>query len=159
LPFPVRPIISPVNIDEWSRLNVPVESLNVTDTEPAPCSSSVEPASISAGNAAGVTASQTVSVTIGGPGNDSFVFHPGFGVNDIANAKSADTIELDGFSSVTSNSQLATFLHEAQTGQSQFLFQSVNEGHDNTINLGNHDSITLMNVHLTDLHASNFVIA
>jgi hypothetical protein len=30
--------------------------------------------------------------------------------------KSADTIELDGFSSVTSNPQLAMFLREAQIG-------------------------------------------
>jgi hypothetical protein len=104
------------------------------------------------------TATQSVSVTIAGPGNDSFVFHPGVGSDTIVNAGSADTIELDGFSSVTSNNQLTTLLHDAQTGQSQSLFESVNDGHDTLINLGNHDSITLTNTQIADLHASNFTI-
>ena len=38
------------------------------------------------------------------------------------------------------------------------MFQSANGGHDTLINLGNHDSITLTNVHIADLHASNFII-
>ena len=104
------------------------------------------------------TASQVVSVTIAGPGNDAFVFHPGVGAETIVNAGPSDTIELDGFSSVTSNDQLATLLNDAQTGQAQSLFQSVNGGHDTMINLGNHDSITLTGVQIADLHASNFVI-
>jgi VCBS repeat-containing protein len=101
---------------------------------------------------------QPVTVTIAGPGNDGFVFHPGVGTDVIVNATSANTIELDGFSSVTSHSQLASLLAEAQAGQSQSMFQSENGGHDTLINLGNHDSITLTNVHLADLHASNFII-
>ena len=101
---------------------------------------------------------QTVSVTIGGPGNDGFVFHPGVGSDTIVHAASTDTIELDGFASVTNNNQLATLLHEAQTGQSQTLFESVNGGHDTLINLGNHDSITLTDVQIADLHASHFII-
>ena len=104
------------------------------------------------------TTSQSVTVTIAGPGNDAFVFHPGIGAETIVNAGSSDTIELDGFSSVTSNNQLATLLHDAQTGQPQSLFQSVNGGHDTLINLGNHDSVTLTGVHVADLHASNFII-
>ncbi len=104
------------------------------------------------------TASQVVSVTIAGPGNDAFVFHPGVGAETIVNAGPSDTVELDGFSSVTSNDQLATLLNDAQTGQAQSLFQSVNGGHDTMINLGNHDSITLRGVQIADLHASNFVI-
>jgi hypothetical protein len=49
-------------------------------------------------------------------------------------------------------------LNEAQAGQSQSLFQSMNGGQDTLINLGNHDSLTLLNVHLADLHASNFIV-
>jgi hypothetical protein len=74
------------------------------------------------------------------------------------NAASSDMIELGGFSSVTSSNQLASLLAEAQANQPQSLFQSANGGHDTVINLGNHDSMTLTNVHLTDLHASNFII-
>jgi serralysin len=90
--------------------------------------------------------------------NDTFVFRPGFGADVIANAGNAETIELDGFSSVTNNAQLAALLIEAQTGQSQALFQSTNGGHDTVIDLGNHDSITLTNVHIGELHAGNFII-
>ena len=104
------------------------------------------------------TTSQSVTITIAGPGNDAFVFHPGVGAETIVNAGSSDTIELDGFSSVTSNNQLAALLHDAQTGQPQSLFQSVNGGHDTLINLGTHDSVTLAGVHLADLHASDFII-
>ena len=100
--------------------------------------------------------SQAASVTIAS--NDTFVFRPGVGADVIANAGNAETIELDGFSSVTNNAQLAALLNDAQTGQSQALFQSTNGGHDTVIDLGNHDSITLMNVHISELHASNFII-
>jgi serralysin len=106
--------------------------------------------------ASSASASQAASVMIAS--NDTFVFRPGMGADVIANAGSTDTIELDGFSSVTSNTQLAALLSEAQTGQPQALFQSTNGDHDTMINLGNHDSITLMNVHIADLHASNFLI-
>ena len=102
--------------------------------------------------------SQPVSLTIGGPGNDSFVFKPGFGADTIVNAKSSDTIELNGFSSVSGTVELQTLLHEAQAGQVQTLFQSTNGGHDTLINLGNNDAITLANVHLADLQPSNFII-
>jgi hypothetical protein len=101
-------------------------------------------------------ATQAASVIVAS--NDTFVFRPGIGADVVANAGSADTMELDGFSSVTSNAQLTALLHDAQTGQSQALFQSTNNGHDTVINLGNHDSITLTNVHIADLHASNFII-
>ena len=97
-------------------------------------------------------------MTIAGAGNDAFVFHPGVGADTIVNATSADTIELDGFSSVTSNHQLASLLAEAQAGLSQPLFQTANGGHDTVINLGNHDVITLANVPLSALHASDFIV-
>ena len=109
-------------------------------------------------NGSNSTVTQSVSVTIAGPGNDSFVFHPGVGSDVIVNAGGADTIELDGFSAVASSHQLALLLNDAQTGQPQSLFQSANGGNDTVINLGNHDSITLQNVHLADLHAGNFII-
>jgi hypothetical protein len=101
---------------------------------------------------------QSVSITIGGSTNDAFVFKPGFGADTIVNAKSVDTIELDGFSSVTSLDQLQALLHEAQASQTQTLFQSANGGRDTVINLGNNDVITLANVQLVDLHANNFII-
>ena len=63
-----------------------------------------------------------------------------------------------GFASITSTNQLAELLHEAQTGQAQSVFASTNDGHDTTINLGNHDSVTLTNVQLASLHASNFMV-
>jgi endoglucanase len=104
------------------------------------------------------SATQSVSATIAGPGNDAFVFHPGVGSETIVNAASADTIELDGFSSVTNSRQLAQLLSEAQAGHPQSLFAAANGGHDTVINLGNHDVITLTNVQLAELHASNFII-
>ena len=109
-------------------------------------------------NGATTTATQSLAVTIGGPGNNTFVFHPGMGADVIANATSSDTIELDGFSSVTSINQLQALLTEAQTGQSQSLFESANGGHDTVIDLGNHDSIILANLQIAALHASHFII-
>ena len=102
--------------------------------------------------------SQTVSVTVGGPSQDTFVFKPGFGTDVIANAKGSDIVELDGFASVANINQLQTLLSEAQAGQSQSLFQAANGGRNTVIDLGNHDSITLANVKIADLHASNFII-
>jgi hypothetical protein len=90
--------------------------------------------------------------------NDTFVFKPGIGAEFVANAGSTDVIELDGFASVTSSAQMAALLQEAQAGQPQALFHSSADGHDTVVNLGNQDSITLTNVQLADLHASNFII-
>jgi hypothetical protein len=109
-------------------------------------------------NGTNSTVSQTISVTVGGPGQDTFVFKPGFGTDVIANAKSSDTIELDGFASVANINLLQTLLNDAQAGESQSLFQAANGGRDTVIDLGNHDSITLANVKIADLHASNFII-
>jgi hypothetical protein len=112
-------------------------------------------------NHANGTASQgspIAAVTAGGPGNDAFIFHPGVGPNVIVNAESTDTIELDGFSSVTGTSRLAAFLNDPHTGQPQSLFQSANDGHDTMINPGHHDSVMLTNLQVADLHASNFII-
>jgi hypothetical protein len=74
------------------------------------------------------------------------------------NVKSTDIIELDGFSSVTSADQVQAYLNEAANNQTQPLFQTANAGHDTVLNLGNNDILTLANVHVTDLHANNFII-
>jgi len=74
---------------------------------------------------------QTMSVSIGGPGNDNFVFAPGIGADTIANFNPQhDTIELDGFAN-------------AQTVQElQSLVTSDVHG-DAVIDLGHNDSIAL----------------
>ena len=104
-------------------------------------------------------ATQSLSVTIGGPGSDTFLFKPGFGTDIIANLKSSDTIELDGFSSVSDTSALQTLLTEAQSGQAQSLFHAADSGHDTVINLGDHDSIVLQNIQLANLHMNNFMLS
>jgi Tryptophan-rich Synechocystis species C-terminal domain len=104
------------------------------------------------------TAPQSVSVTVGGPGNDAFVFKPGFGADIVANTTSLDTFGPDGFLSATTINQLPTLLTEAHSGQSQSLFHMTNSSHDTMINLVNHDSITQANVQLPDLHVSSFII-
>jgi hypothetical protein len=109
-------------------------------------------------NGTNSTSAQSVTATIAGAGNDAFVFHPGVGADTIVNATSTDAIELDGFASVTSNKQLASLLADAHAGVSQSLFQTANGGHDALINLGNHDVITLTNVPLSALHASDFIV-
>jgi hypothetical protein len=133
------------NVDPHSIAQTTTQSYNVSVAD-------IEP------NGANNITTQSLAVTIGGPGNDSFVFRPGLGADIIVNATSSDIIELDGFSSVTSITQLQTHLTEAQTGQSQSLFEMANGGHDTVLNLGNHDSITLVNVEVASLHASNFVV-
>ena len=105
-----------------------------------------------------IAATKSLSVTVGGPGNDTFAFKPGFGSDVIANATSADTIKLDGFSSVPNINQLQTLLNEAQAGQQQSVFHATHGGQDTVIDLGAHDRITLPHIHLADLHANNFII-
>lgn len=75
-----------------------------------------------------------------------------------ANATNADTIELDGFSSVPKINQVQTLLNEAQAGQPRSVFHAANGGQDTVINLGYHNGIILANVHLAELLASNFIV-
>jgi hypothetical protein len=78
-------------------------------------------------------ATQTVSVSIGGAGNDNFVFAPGVGADTVVNFNAQqDTIELDHF----------TDAHTVQELQS--LITTDAHG-DAVINLGHNDSITLAN--------------
>ncbi len=76
-------------------------------------------------------ATQTVSVSLGGPSNDNFVFAPGIGAETIVNFNPQhDTIELDHFANAQSMLELGALI--------------TNDVHGNAvIDLGNHDSITL----------------
>ncbi len=76
------------------------------------------------------TMNQTVSVSIGGPGNDNFVFAPGIGADTIVNFKpQQDLIELDHFAN-------------AQTVQELQSLVTTDLHGDAVINLGHNDSIT-----------------
>ena len=77
--------------------------------------------------------SQTVAVSIGGPGNDNFVFAPGVGADTVVNFNSQqDTVELNGFSN-------------AQTVQQLQALVTNNAHGDAVIDLGHHDSVTFAN--------------
>jgi hypothetical protein len=78
-----------------------------------------------------VNVNQTVSVSIGGPGNDNFVFAPGVGADTIVNFNpQADTIELDHFANIQNIQQLASQISTDVHG-------------DAVIELGHNDSITI----------------
>jgi hypothetical protein len=82
---------------------------------------------------------QTVSVSIGGPGNDNFVFQPGIGADSIVNFNAQqDTIELDHFT-------------DAQTIQQLEALITTDTHGDAVINLGHNDSITLPGTSTTEL--------
>ena len=82
---------------------------------------------------------QTISVSIGGPGNDHFVFAPGIGADTITNFNPQhDTIELDHFAAAQNVQELAALVTTDVHG-------------DAVINLGHNDSITLPGVTDTQL--------
>ena len=84
-------------------------------------------------------ATQTVSVTVGGPGNDNFVFAPGIGADTVTNFNpQQDTIELDHFGN-------------AQTVQELQALITTDVHGDAVINLGHNDSVTLAGVTDTQL--------
>ena len=88
---------------------------------------------------------QTVSVTIGGPGNDNFVFAPGLGADTITNFNAQqDTLELDHFANV-------------QTAQELQALISTDAHGDAVINLGHNDSVTLAGV--TDAQLQHIIQA
>jgi hypothetical protein len=87
--------------------------------------------SINAAQNPGASQTQSVSVSIGGSGNDQFVFTPGVGTETIANFDpKQDTIELDHFNS-------------AQTVQELESLITTNPHGDAAINLGHNDSVTV----------------
>jgi hypothetical protein len=74
---------------------------------------------------------QTVSVSIGGPGSDNFVFAKGIGADTIVNFDAQhDSIDLSHFDNIQSMQQLASMT-------------TTNAHGDAVIDLGNHDSITI----------------
>ena len=74
---------------------------------------------------------QTVSVTVGGPGNDNFVFQPGIGADTIENFNpQQDSIELDHFNNAQTIQELQSLISATAHG-------------DAVINLGHNDSITV----------------
>ena len=83
--------------------------------------------------------SQTVAVTVGGPGNDNFVFKPGVGADTIVNFDSLhDTIELDHFANAQTVQQLESLITADAHG-------------DAVIALGHNDSITVAGVNAAQL--------
>jgi hypothetical protein len=87
------------------------------------------------------TSSCNRSVSVGGPGNDSFVFHPGSGADTIFNFNpQADTFELDHFANVQNIQQLAALITTDVHG-------------DAVIELGHSDSITIPGVTASYLEA------
>jgi hypothetical protein len=76
---------------------------------------------------------QTVSVTVGGPGNDNFVFAPGVGADTVLNFNSQqDTVELDHFANAQTVQELQSLITADTHGNA-------------VLDLGNHDSITFLN--------------
>jgi len=87
-----------------------------------------------------VNVEQTVSVSIGGPGNDNFVFAPGIGADTIVNFNAHDTIELEHFANIENVQQLAAQISTDVHG-------------DALIELGHNDSITLPGMSASYLQA------
>ena len=74
------------------------------------------------------------SVSIGGPGNDNFVFNPGIGPETIVNFNPQhDTVELDHFTNAQATQQLESIMVADPHG-------------DAVLELGHHDSITFAGV-------------
>ena len=92
------------------------------------------------------TASSHPSVSIGGPGDDTFLFHPGEGAETINNFNpQANTIELDHFANV-------------QNAQALAVAVTIDAHSDAVLELGHGDSVTILGVsgtylqqHLTSL--------
>ncbi len=84
-------------------------------------------------------ANQTVSVTVGGPGNDNFVFAPGVGADTVTSFNAQqDTLALDHFANVQTVQELQALISTDIHG-------------DAVINLGHNDSVTLAGVTDTQL--------
>ena len=96
---------------------------------------------VTVANGQNTVVNETVSVSIGGPGNDNFVFHPGVGADTITNFNAqVDTIELDQFANAKSIQQLAAAITSDAHG-------------DAVIDLGHNDSITIPGVTANYLQA------
>ena len=105
----------------------------------APGQTATQSYNVSVNEGSNTLLNQTVSVSLGGAGNDNFVFAPGMGADTIANFDPQhDTIELDHFANVQSVQQLASMITTDIHG-------------DAVIDLGNHDSITIPGMNATQL--------
>jgi hypothetical protein len=102
----------------------------------------------------GTNSPATQLASIGGPGNDTFLFKPGLGANDA----SGYTNGHDQLSSVTHTNELQTHWGQEQAGLAQSLVHAAIGDHDGFVNLVNHDSISSANIHLVDLYANHFII-
>ncbi len=103
---------------------------------PAPGQTLTQSYNVSVNDAQNPAASQnqTVSVSIGGPGNDHFVFAPGMGADTVTNfTPQQATIELDHFANAQTVQELQSLITTDAHG-------------DAVINLGHNDSITLAGV-------------
>ena len=94
--------------------------------------------------------SQTLAVSVGGNGNDQFVFHAGVGADTMVNfsmlttaqgAYAGDTIELANFTGITSPSDVLTHLAADSHGNA-------------VVDLGNHDSITFQGLSVAQIQAN-----
>jgi serralysin len=89
---------------------------------------------------------------------DNFVFAQDVGAGGAPTGKIADAMGRGGFFSAA-DIQPPSPLHDAQSGQSQALFQFAKDGHDIVINPDDHGSAIMSNWHWTDPHASGFIIS
>jgi hypothetical protein len=98
------------------------------------------------GTGSSSASSNSPSVSIGGAGNDSFVFHPGMGAETISNFNSQDIIELDHFANLQNLQQLASDITSNAHG-------------DALIELGHGDSVTVAGMTAAQLqaHLTSFV--
>jgi serralysin len=98
---------------------------------------------------------QAAPVTVAN--NDTFAFRSDLGAGVVPNAGSAETIELDGHSPLTSN-QLTALLHDPHSGPPLAPFEAVIGGHDTITDPVNHDGAAMMRVQTADLYAGLFII-
>jgi len=94
--------------------------------------------------------SQAVAVSVGGNGNDQFVFHAGVGADTMVNfstlataqgAYAGDTIELANFTGIASPSDVLAHLSADSHGNA-------------VVDLGNHDSITFQGLSVAQIQAN-----
>jgi hypothetical protein len=79
---------------------------------------------------------------------DKFIFGAG---------GAAETTDFNEFSLLTRN-EFASFSSNTQNGWWQTLLQSPNDGHDTVVDPGHHGTIIPTNVHIADLHMSDFIV-
>ncbi len=96
-----------------------------------------------------------MAVSIGGAGNDNFVFAPGIGADTIVNFNPQhNTIELDHFTNAQTIQELQSLITSDAHGDAIINLASLitTDVHgDAVINLGHNDSITLANTTTTQL--------